>query len=111
MSKILPKYCCLLAVCLAACAVATLFAEDVDVTPTIADGIAWYNAQNWPVENKGWNDTARYFARLPGRAEGVVTGSVWNLSQHSAGELVRFRTNAPAIRVKFRLFSADLAMT
>ena len=111
MSKVLPKYCCLLAVILTACAAAVLFAEDVDVTPTIADGIAWYNAQNWPVENKGWNDTARYFARLPGRAEGVVTGSVWGLSQHSAGELVRFRTNAPAIRVKFRLYSANLAMT
>ncbi|MBR3219116.1 MAG: hypothetical protein IKF77_04275, partial [Thermoguttaceae bacterium] len=66
MSKVLPNYCCLLAVFLPACA-AALFAEDIDVTPTVADVIAWYNAQNWPVENKAWNDTARYFARLPGR--------------------------------------------
>ncbi|MBQ6620660.1 MAG: SGNH/GDSL hydrolase family protein [Thermoguttaceae bacterium] len=107
MQKILPQCRCLIAAFFAACA-AALFAEDVDVTPTVADGIAWYDAQNWPVENKAWNDTARYFARLPGRAEGVVTGSVWNLSQHSAGELVRFRTNAPAIRLKYRLLNAQL---
>ncbi|MBQ3454722.1 MAG: hypothetical protein IJG25_07630, partial [Thermoguttaceae bacterium] len=107
MQKILPQCRCLIAAFFAACAAAQ-FAEDVNVTPTVADGIAWYNAQDWPVENKAWNDTARYFARLPGRAEGVVTDSVWNLAQHSAGELVRFRTDAPAIRVKYRLFSAQL---
>ena len=109
MSKFLsPCRRCLLAALLAACAAAPLFAEDADLTPTLADGIAWYNAQDWPVENKAWNDTARYFARLPGRAEGVVPDDVWRLSQHSAGELVRFRTDAPAIRVKYRLFSAQL---
>ena len=110
MSKFPFKRCCLLAAVFAACAAAPLFAEDIDVTPTISGGIAWYNAQNWPVENKAWNDTARYFARLPGRAEGVVTDSVWNLAQKSAGELVRFRTDAPAIRVKFRLYGAQLAI-
>ncbi|MBQ1455582.1 MAG: hypothetical protein IIZ25_07040, partial [Thermoguttaceae bacterium] len=67
MSKFPFKRCCLLAAVFAACAAAPLLAEDIDVTPTISDGIAWYNAQNWPVENKAWNDTARYFARLPGR--------------------------------------------
>ncbi|MBO7678297.1 MAG: SGNH/GDSL hydrolase family protein [Thermoguttaceae bacterium] len=111
MPKILFQCRCLLAVCLAACAAAPILAEDIDITPTVADGIAWYNAQDWPVENKAWNDTARYFARLPGRAEGVVPDDVWRLSQHSAGELVRFRTDAPAIRVKFRLYSDQLAMT
>lgn len=115
MSKVLPKFVlpkfhCLFAVVFAACVSAPLFAEDVDVTPNVADGMSWYNAQNWPVENKGWDDTARYFARLPGRAQDFVTGSVWSLSQHSAGELVRFRTNANRIQLKFRLYSGSLAM-
>lgn len=87
------------------------FAEDVAVEPVVLEGTAWYDAQKWPVENKAWTDTARYFARLPARAEGVVTGNVWGLSQHSAGELVRFRTNAPSISVKYKLYSASLGMT
>ena len=84
--------------------------EVVPVEPTKADGVAWYNAEQWPVENKAWSDVGRYFARLPQRAEGVVTGSVWSLSQHSAGELVRFRTDADSISVKYKLYSANLAM-
>ena len=109
MTKFLLKHSCLLAAIFAVCA-AALFAEDIDLTPTVADGTAWYDAQDWPVENKAWNDTARYFARLPGRAEGVVTDNVWYMSQYSAGEVVRFRTDAPAIRLKFRLFSPNLAL-
>lgn len=105
MQKFLPEFYCLLVAFFTA---APVFAEDVDVTPNIADGIAWYNAQNWPVENKGWNDTARYFARLPERAEGIASNNVWGLSQHSAGELVRFRTNAGSIRLNYRLFSDHL---
>ncbi|MBO7678296.1 MAG: hypothetical protein J6S75_01360, partial [Thermoguttaceae bacterium] len=104
MTKFFLKCSCLLAAFYAV-RTAALFAEDIDVTPTVADGIAWYDAQNWPVENKAWNDTARYFARLPGRAEGVVTDNVWYMAEYSAGEVVGFRTDAPAIRLKFLLFS------
>lgn len=93
-----------------ACFALKALAEDVAVDPVVVEGTAWYDAQKWPVENKAWTDTARYFARMPARAEGVVTANVWNLSQHSAGELVRFRTNAPSISVKFKLYSASLAM-
>ena len=98
------------ALCCAVLCCAQAYAEDVDVTPTVADGVAWYNAELWPVENKAWSDTERYFARLPGRAHGKVTDNVWYNSQHSAGELVRFRTNAPKISVKYKLLSANLSM-
>lgn len=88
----------------------TVRAEDIAVTPTVVEGTAWYDAEAWPVENKAWSDTERYFARIPARARERVTPNVWNLSQHSAGELVRFRTNAASISVKYKLFSASLAM-
>jgi len=87
-----------------------LFAEDAAVEPVNRDGINWYNAEQWPVENKAWTDTERYFARLPGRMKGVATDSVWGNSQHSAGEIVRFRTNAAVIQVHYRLLSGSLAM-
>ena len=84
--------------------------EPVSVEPTTADGFSWYDATQWPVENKGWNDVDRYFARFPSRAKGKVTDSVWSLSQHSAGEVVRFRTNADKIKVRYTLYSGNVSM-
>ena len=85
--------------------------EPVEVEPTVEDGFAWYDATQWPVENKCWNDVDRYFARFPSRAKGKVTDSVWNLSQHSAGEVVRFRTDSEQIKVRYTLYSGNVAMS
>lgn len=85
--------------------------EPVEVEPTVEDGVLWYDATKWPVENKGWNDVDRYFARFPARAKGQVTDSVWNLSQHSAGEVVRFRTDADTIKVRYTLYNKNVAMS
>ena len=87
-----------------------LFAEDVEVTPTTENGIVWFDATQWPVEGKGWTETNRYFCRIPADAEGSVTESVKGLAQDSAGMLVRFRTDADTISVKYKLYSATLAM-
>lgn len=84
--------------------------EPVAVEPTIDAGFAWYDATQWPVENKCWTDVDRYFARLPGRAHGKVTDAVWGNSQHSAGEVVRFRTNATTLKVRYKLYSGNVAM-
>ena len=73
-------------------------------------GISWYDVKQWGVEGRGWNDTARYFDRLPAKAEGVVRPAVWNLSRHSAGMCARFITDATTIRVRYSLLSASLAM-
>ncbi len=84
--------------------------EPVAVEPTVADGVKWYDATQWPVENKAWTDVDRYFARFPSRAKGKVSDANWNLSQHSAGEIVRFRTNADTIKVRYTLYSGSVAM-
>ncbi|MDR3196390.1 MAG: SGNH/GDSL hydrolase family protein [Planctomycetaceae bacterium] len=65
--------------------------------PVIENGIAWYNTKDWGNEGRGWNDTASHFSRLPERAKGKVTNPVWELSQHSSGLLVRFKTDASRI--------------
>lgn len=99
---------------LAATAVATTalprFSQAADSQPLVEDGIAWYDVSQWGVEGKGWTDTARYFDRLPARAEGKVRPPVWSLSRHSAGMLVRFETDAPVIHARYELLSANLAM-
>lgn len=80
------------------------------VQPVTEGGIAWYNVIGWGVEGRGWNDTQRYFDRLPAKAEAMVRPAVWNLSRHSAGMCVRFVTDATAIHGRYSLLSASLAM-
>ena len=79
-------------------------------TPRREDGIDWYNVEDWGVEGKAFNDTARYFDRLPARAEKTVREAVWSLSRHSAGMAARFETNASAIHVRYDLLLERIAM-
>ncbi len=85
--------------------------EPVEVEPTVENGFAWYDATKWPVENKAFEDVDRYFARFPARAKGKVTDAVWNLSQHSAGEVIRFRANTDQLKVRYTLLNASVAMS
>lgn len=79
-----------------------------NLKPQVEGNLAWYNVEDWGVEGKGFDDTARYFDRLPQRAEQRVRAAVWGLSRHSAGMLVRFKTNATSIDVRYRLLSNRL---
>lgn len=72
--------------------------------------LAWHDVRDWGVEGKGWDDTAKYFDRLPSRAEGKVRGPVWSLSRHSAGMSVRFTTDATSIHADYKVTSPSLAM-
>ncbi|KAA5538911.1 hypothetical protein FYK55_26100 [Roseiconus nitratireducens] len=74
------------------------------------DDLQWHDVQDWGVEGRGFEDTKKYFDRLPAAAEGVVRDAVWNLSRHSAGMLVRFRTDATEIHADHAVTSANLAM-
>lgn len=74
--------------------------------PTVAEGIAWYDTTGWGIEGKGWEDTSTHFTRMPLRAKDSVPESVWNLSRHSAGLVVRFRTDADRIQAKHELAAA-----
>lgn len=75
-----------------------------------AADVTWHDATTWGVEGKGWTDTKRFFDRLPARAQGAVRAAVWNESRHSAGISVRFTTDSPAIHVRYRLMSDNLAL-
>ena len=96
----------------------TLGALGVMVRPAAAmaapnpDGVIWHDVRDWGVEGKGWGekDSEHDYDRLPGRAKGHVRQAVWNLSRHSAGMLTRFRTDADAIWVDYKLTSSKLAL-
>ncbi len=74
------------------------------------EALTWHNVEDWGIEGQGWSDTARYYDRLPAKAEGVVSEAVWNLSRHSAGMSTRFMTDATEVWVKYTLLSDRLAM-
>lgn len=67
------------------------------------DKTVWYDCKNLVVEGKGWTDTKSFYDRLPAKAEGKVTPSVWGLSHHSAGMCVPFTSDATSIRVRWTL--------
>lgn len=72
--------------------------------------IQWHDVREWGLEGRGFDDTAAYFDRLPERANGVVREAVWNLSRHSAGMMVRFRTDATEIHADYKVTSSRLEM-
>lgn len=75
------------------------------------DKTVWIDCQDLVVEGKGWTDTQSFYDRLPAKAEGKVTPSVWGLSHHSAGMCVPFTTDASAIQVRWNLLpNGNLSM-
>jgi hypothetical protein len=88
-------------------------ADAIDPKQAEADpggAILWFDLRLLDMEGKGWADTKAPYDRLPARAEGVVRGPVWDLSRQSAGQCVRFVTDAPSIHARWTLTSDTLAM-
>ena len=56
------------------------------------------------MEGQGWgNEVESPFDRLPLRAKETVREPVWNLGKHAAGVLLRFRSNAHEIQVRYQV--------
>ena len=63
------------------------------------------------IEGQAWPDEVKStYDRLPARAEGNVADDVWSLSSHSAGLMIRFRSNARKIIVRYQTKNKDYAM-
>jgi hypothetical protein len=77
-----------------------------------ADNLVWQDVTQWGVEGREWAalERLRYFDRLPAEAEKTVTQAVWSLSRDSAGMVVRFKTDADALHVHYKLAKAVLGM-
>lgn len=80
-------------------------------TPPVPDNVVWHDVKEWGVEGRGWtkDERARWFQRLPDKAKGKVTDTVWGLSQDSSGMMVRFKTDATAIYAHYKVSKSTLA--
>ncbi|TWT66490.1 SGNH/GDSL hydrolase family protein [Allorhodopirellula solitaria] len=85
---------------------------EMRVSQKTVDGLDWYDVTQWGVEGRILPDQERqqWFDRLPASAQSSVTKAVWSLSRDSAGMMVRFRTDATAIHVHYKLKDKNLAM-
>ncbi|PLK42500.1 SGNH/GDSL hydrolase family protein [Emticicia sp. TH156] len=72
-----------------------------------AQPIKWWNPAQatYPViEGRAWHtNLARPYDRLPAKAEKTVREAVWTLGQHTAGEYIKFTTNATEITVRYQV--------
>lgn len=75
------------------------------VNKTAEENLEWHDVTKWGVEGRILPDQERlrWFDRMPASAEKTVTPSVWGLSRDSAGMMVRFKTDATAISVHYKL--------
>lgn len=84
----------------------------MDVNKKAAADLDWHNVTEWGVEGRILpnQERRRWFDRLPSSAESSVTPSVWSLSRDSAGMMVRFKTDATAIHVHYKVTKSNLGM-
>src|SRR3989339_67076 len=71
------------------------------------DKMKWWNPVSSTfgvIEGQGWpGELAAPYDRLPARAEKSVRSAVWNLSRNSSGLMIRFRSNAERIVVRYQV--------
>jgi lysophospholipase L1-like esterase len=73
--------------------------------------LQWRDVAQWGVEGRAFGEMARarWFDRLPSSAQGKVTNAVWGLSRHSAGMMVRFKTDATTLWADYTLLNERVA--
>lgn len=80
-----------------------------EATAQATDTIAWWNPAGnaFPVlEGQAWpKEVKNFYDRLPARAEQTVRKAVWDLSRHSAGLYIKFKSNASNIVVRYGVTS------
>ena len=73
------------------------------VTGVAEDRIVWYEKDALPLEGKAFADTPLFFSRLPKSAENRVPEKVWRQARQSTGLLIRFRTDATRILLRWKI--------
>lgn len=70
----------------------------------------WTDATKLGLEGQGFKKLQDPYDRLPESSARVVSKTVWSLSKDSSGLVCRFRTDSPAMRVRWTLRKERLAL-
>ena len=61
------------------------------------------------IEGQAWFDEVQEsYDRLPHRVVDKVVPEIWGLSKHSAGLMIRFRSNAKEIKIRYQTQDENL---
>lgn len=63
----------------------------------------YVNARDLRMVNKAFNDTERYYTRLPSELKDSVRENLWHVGECSAGLALRFATDSRRVGVKYQL--------
>ena len=70
-----------------------------------AQSLQWWNPIEHEfkvIEGQAWpRDVEAPYDRLPSKAKSSVSNGVWGNSRHSAGLMIRFRSNSPRIQIRY----------
>ncbi len=73
--------------------------------------LKWWNPAQHEfhvIEGQAWpEDVGSPYDRLPPKADGKVSDAVWGLSSQAAGLMIRFRSNASEISIRYGVRSRD----
>lgn len=67
-----------------------------------AQNIVYTDAAQFPLYGKVCDDTPHRYDRLPAAFEGQIPKTLWELGRDSAGEYIRFRTDSPVLKFKWK---------
>ena len=59
---------------------------------------SWTDIRDLGIRGRGWKEDPHVFNRLPAKAASLVREDVWELSHHTAGFYVKFKSNATSIQ-------------
>ena len=84
-----------------------LFALLVPVLAQAAElsGFRYEDATNFRIINRGWNNTATPYSRMPQYMQDSCRENQWWLYNHSAGIGIRFATNSKRIAAQYNLIN------
>lgn len=97
---------------LGACAISAKSVLALDPSRTDEKNVNWYNFEKLPVEGRAWDGEERRspFDRFPKRWMEKIPGGVAGNATHSSGMAVHIKTNAPTLKIRYELTSANLGM-
>lgn len=74
------------------------------------DNLVYYNATDFEIIGKGFDNTETPYDRLPGYLKDTIRPVLWKLSKNSAGMAIRFRSNSTSIGFKWEaLFENNMS--
>lgn len=76
----------------------------------VTNGVKWIDGRKLPLEGRAFDDTERYYDRLPANVTTNVNGGVRALKRHTSGMLFRFATDSRKLHFRWQPTSASLAM-